>query len=123
MFTGSTPYGYHSQHSSYLNIFLEVTNQCSHKNQGSAHGGRRWAVPPTSWWLPPCTDLPQSSLMHAWKTYLTDNLPNCHLLRHDLYPIIIKMIIIFTRGNIFLISYVRSLYRRRACNAGSRHLQ
>ena len=64
--------------------------------QGPAHGGRRWAVPTSSQWLPPCTDLPQSSLMHAWKTYLTDNLPNCHLLRHDLYPIIIKMIIIFT---------------------------
>ena len=95
------------------------------KWQGSAHGGRRWAVPPTSQWLPPFTDLPQSSLMHAWKTYLTNNLPNCHLLRHDLYPIIIKMIIIFTWGNIFLISYmyVRSLYRWRVCHAGSRHLQ
>ena len=63
-------------------------------------GGR--CRPPLSGCRPVgCTDLPQSLLMHVWKTYLTDNLPNGQLLRHDLYPIIIKMIIIFTWGNIF----------------------
>ena len=101
---------------------LIITNNYFNQLHCSAHGGRRWAVPPTSQWLPPFTDLPQSSLMHAWKTYLTDNLPvTCFVMIY--IQLSLKWLLFLPEETFFFISYVRSLYRRRIYNAGSRHLQ